>query len=120
MINSTLETPSKKKAAYTALLTNTKIASWEENLTHSKEDLTLTELLLIQSWIIHNKRLGSDVIITKKIEHMGNSLYILAILLVIVWAIGFIGYHADGLIHVLLVLALIAILLKAIRGKKSR
>ncbi len=47
---------------------------------------------------------------------MGNLLYLIAVILVIAWAIGFLGYHAGGLIHLLLVIAVIAILLKIIRG----
>jgi len=47
---------------------------------------------------------------------MGNLLYIIAVILIIGWAVGFLGYHASGLIHILLVIAIIAILLKVIRG----
>ena len=47
---------------------------------------------------------------------MGNLLYLIAVILIIAWAIGFLGYHAGGLIHILLVIAVIAILLKIIRG----
>jgi hypothetical protein len=46
---------------------------------------------------------------------MGNLLYLIAVILVIAWAIGFLGYHAGGIIHLLLVIAVIAILLKLIR-----
>ncbi|MCW3090374.1 MAG: family rane protein [Ferruginibacter sp.] len=46
---------------------------------------------------------------------MGNLLYVVAVILVIIWAIGFLGYHAGGLIHLLLVIAIIAFLLKVIR-----
>jgi len=46
---------------------------------------------------------------------MGNLLYLIAVILVIAWAIGFLGYHAGGIIHVLLVIAIIAILLRVIR-----
>lgn len=46
---------------------------------------------------------------------MGNLLYLIAVILVIAWAIGFLGYHAGGIIHILLVIAIIAILLKVIR-----
>lgn len=46
---------------------------------------------------------------------MGNLLYIIAVILIIAWAIGFLGYHAGGLIHLLLVIAIIAIILKVIR-----
>ena len=49
---------------------------------------------------------------------MGNILYIIAVILIIGWLIGFIGYNAGGLIHILLVIALIAIILRVIQGKK--
>ena len=47
---------------------------------------------------------------------MGNLLYVIAVILIIAWAIGFLGYHAGGIIHILLVIAVVAILLKVIRG----
>ena len=47
---------------------------------------------------------------------MGNILYLIAVVLIIAWAIGFLGYHAGGLIHILLVIAVIAIVLRLIRG----
>lgn len=46
---------------------------------------------------------------------MGNLLYVIAVILIIAWAIGFLGYQAGGLIHILLVIAIISILLKVIR-----
>ncbi len=49
---------------------------------------------------------------------MGNLLYIIAVILVISWLIGFIGYGAGGLIHILLVIAIIVVLLRVIQGKK--
>lgn len=49
---------------------------------------------------------------------MGNLLYLIAVVLVIAWAIGFIGYNAGGIIHVLLVIALISVILRVIQGKK--
>ncbi|MGM0621696.1 MAG: lmo0937 family membrane protein [Bacteroidota bacterium] len=49
---------------------------------------------------------------------MGNLLYIIAVILIIAWAIGFIGYSAGGIIHVLLVIAVIAIILRLIQGRK--
>ncbi len=49
---------------------------------------------------------------------MGNTLYVVAVILVVLWAIGFIGYNAGGIIHILLVLALISVLLRVIQGKK--
>jgi hypothetical protein len=47
---------------------------------------------------------------------MENFLYILAIILVIAWALGFFVYSLGAVIHILLVLAVIAILLRLIRG----
>jgi Family of unknown function (DUF5670) len=49
---------------------------------------------------------------------MGNILYAIAVILVIAWAIGFLGYAAGGLIHILLVIAIIAIILRVIQGRK--
>lgn len=49
---------------------------------------------------------------------MGNLLYIIAVILVITWAIGFLGYHAGGIIHILLVIALISVILRVISGRK--
>lgn len=49
---------------------------------------------------------------------MGNLLYAIAVILVIGWAIGFIGLHAGGIIHILLVIALIAVILRVIQGRK--
>ena len=49
---------------------------------------------------------------------MGNILYTIAVILLILWGIGFLGYHAGGIIHILLVIALIAIILRIIQGKK--
>lgn len=49
---------------------------------------------------------------------MGNLLYTIAIILVILWAIGFLGYNFGGLIHILLVIAVISIILRIIQGRK--
>jgi hypothetical protein len=49
---------------------------------------------------------------------MGRLLYVIAVILVIAWAIGFIGFHAGGIIHILLVIALIAVILRVIQGRK--
>jgi hypothetical protein len=46
---------------------------------------------------------------------MGNLLYVIAVVLVIIWAIGFFGYAAGGIIHLLLVIAIVVFLLKFIR-----
>ena len=49
---------------------------------------------------------------------MRSILYIVAVLLVIGWLIGFIGYNAGGIIHVLLVIAVIVLLLNIIQDKR--
>jgi len=49
---------------------------------------------------------------------MSNLLYLVAVILIICWAIGFFAYSAGYLIHILLVLAVIAIILRLIRGDK--
>jgi hypothetical protein len=46
---------------------------------------------------------------------MRGLLYIIAVILVIGWAFGFFYYSAGGIIHVLLVIAVIALLLGLIR-----
>jgi hypothetical protein len=43
-------------------------------------------------------------------------LYIIAVILLIGWALGFFVFSAGGVIHILLVIAIIAILLRLIRG----
>ncbi len=48
---------------------------------------------------------------------MGGLLYLIAVILVIGWLLGFFVFHAGSIIHVLLVIAVIAVLLRLIRGK---
>jgi hypothetical protein len=47
---------------------------------------------------------------------MRGLLYTIAVILVIIWAIGFFAYSAGALIHLLLVIAVVSILLNLIRG----
>jgi hypothetical protein len=49
---------------------------------------------------------------------MGSLLYIIAVILIIGWALGFFAYSAGGLIHILLVIAIAVLLLRIIRGNK--
>jgi len=46
---------------------------------------------------------------------MRGLLYIVAVILIIGWAFGFFYYSAGGIIHILLVIAIIALLLGLIR-----
>lgn len=47
---------------------------------------------------------------------MRSILYIIAVICIIGWLLGFFVYSATGLIHILLVLAVISILIGVIRG----
>ncbi|HEY9003587.1 MAG TPA: lmo0937 family membrane protein [Mucilaginibacter sp.] len=50
---------------------------------------------------------------------MRSLLYIIAVILLIGWAIGLFAYSAGGIIYILLVLAVISFLLGVIRGGPS-
>jgi len=46
-------------------------------------------------------------------------LYTLAVVLIVLWALGFLAFHVGGgLIHLLLVIAIIAVLLRVIQGRR--
>jgi hypothetical protein len=48
---------------------------------------------------------------------MSNLLYVIAVILILGWAIGFIGYNVGGIIHILLVIAIVAVILRVIQGR---
>lgn len=56
-----------------------------------------------------------SIYVKLKLNKMRGLLYIIAVILVIGWLFGFFFYHATGLIHALLVIAVIALLLGIIR-----
>ncbi len=49
---------------------------------------------------------------------MGNLLYIIAVVLILLWAVGFFAYSAGSVVHILLVIAVVAVLLRVIQGEK--
>ena len=49
---------------------------------------------------------------------MGNLLYVVAVILIIGWLLGLFAFHVGGIIHVLLVIAIIVILIRVIQGRK--
>ncbi len=49
---------------------------------------------------------------------MRNLLNLVAVILIIGWVIGFFAYSVGSVIHILLVIAIIAILLNVIQGRK--
>ena len=48
---------------------------------------------------------------------MGSLLYLIAVILLIGWLVGVFAYSAGGLIHILLVVAIIAVLFRVISGR---
>lgn len=50
---------------------------------------------------------------------MGNILYIVAIILIISWAIGFFAYSLGMIIHILLALALISVVIRIFSGGRK-
>lgn len=50
---------------------------------------------------------------------MGNILYLVAVVLIILWALGLYVGSFGNLIHILLVIALIAVVLRIISGSKK-
>jgi hypothetical protein len=51
---------------------------------------------------------------------MGNILYLVAVMLVIIWLIGFVGLAAAGMIHILPVIALLFVLVNIIAGSRRK
>ena len=78
------------------------------NVTHSFNCITL---ILLKAPIF--------VFSLFKFSIMGNLLYLVAVVLIVLWLVGFVGgYASGGLIHILLVIAVIAILLRVISGRR--
>jgi len=40
------------------------------------------------------------------------------VILVVLWALGFFAFHVGGLVHALLVIALVVVILRLLQGKK--
>lgn len=50
---------------------------------------------------------------------MGNLLYIIAVILIIGWLLGMFAFHVTGgLIHLVLVIAIILIILQVVNGRR--
>jgi hypothetical protein len=45
-------------------------------------------------------------------------LYTIVVVLLILWLLGFFAFHVGGLIHILLVIAIIVMLLRIIQGRR--
>lgn len=63
---------------------------------------------------------SASLLTIKQKKTMGNLLYVIAVILVIAWLLGYFAFHVTtGLIHVLLVAAVIVFLIKLIGGNRS-
>jgi hypothetical protein len=60
-----------------------------------------------------------SIYLFKKTNIMGNLLYLIAIILIIGWAVGFFMFSLGAFIHLLLIFAIIAILFRLIRGDRA-
>lgn len=50
---------------------------------------------------------------------MSSLLYTVAVILIIIWAISYFGgFYTGGIIHILLVIAIIAVLFRVISGRR--
>lgn len=76
-------------------------------------------LVIVTQSINHFNQVGHIVPCCFKTVFMNNLLFILAVVLIIGWLLGFFVFHASGLIHVLIIIALIAIIIRVIRGKRA-
>ena len=45
-------------------------------------------------------------------------LWTIAVILIVAWLLGFTAFHAGGLIHVLLVIAVVVVLVRIITGRR--
>jgi Family of unknown function (DUF5670) len=79
----------------------------------------ILELFFLNATCVHDLRLLNEArffIYSKKIIYMGNLLYIIAVVFIIIWGISFLGgFYTGGLIHTLLVIAVIMIIVKLVR-----
>ncbi len=51
---------------------------------------------------------------------MGNLLYVIAVILVIAWLLGYFAFHVtSGLIHILLVVAVIVVIFRLVTGNRG-
>ena len=62
---------------------------------------------------------GMALVLPAETIVMSSLLYVVAVVLLIGWALGFFVFAAGSIIHILLVLAIIAILLRLIGGNRN-
>jgi hypothetical protein len=59
-----------------------------------------------------------DVFFAKPNIKMNQFLYLIAVVLIIGWAVGYFMYSAGAIIHILLLLALMSVLLRVIQSSR--
>jgi hypothetical protein len=59
------------------------------------------------------------VVKTKKKYKMGNILYTIALILFVIWGISYLGFNQSGIIHILLVIALVVVVVRLIQGPRN-
>jgi hypothetical protein len=60
----------------------------------------------------------SDVFRLGTREKESSMLWTIGVILLILWLLGFIGHVGGGLIHILLVIAVVVILIQVIQGRR--
>ncbi|RPH31634.1 MAG: lmo0937 family membrane protein [Bacteroidales bacterium] len=50
---------------------------------------------------------------------MRNLFYLIAAILILVWAIGYLGFNVGGFLHVLLVIAFVLVIQRVIQERKA-
>lgn len=64
-------------------------------------------------------QVGIHFSILSKTNVMNNLLYLIAVVLIILWLLGYFMYSAGNLIHILLVIAIVAVLFRVIKGDRN-
>ena len=78
------------------------------------------EVAMAKSWQSYFVSKCDNQIFTLKPGIMGNLLYIIAVILIIGWLLGMFAFHVTGgLIHALLVIAIILFLIKLLGGSRG-
>ena len=107
---------------------NQRVESWAKETTNtvdgvnkpsSSQTMRNHEPAFKTSNVQVNPMPGGNVNELKNTSAMGTALYVIAALLLIGWVIGFFFYDAGAAIHVLLVLALVAVLIKVAQGRSD-
>jgi len=62
---------------------------------------------------------GMAIVLFMENNFMSSILYIIAVVMIIGWLLGFFVFSAGSIIHILLVIAIIAILLRLIGGSRN-